>query len=189
MHTERRVREVAAPAPVLWDVLATVGGDNGWYAAQPGWRVRAAVDRAVGGPGMRTGRPGGEPEPGEAVDFWRVESVDPGRRLRLRAEMRMPGTAWLELGAEPLAPGRSRLVQRTEFEPAGVAGQAYWWVEWPVHQLVFRAMVRSLAREAERRAAGADPGRTPTARQVPDRPRTRRAHGIPGPGARGRGVR
>jgi hypothetical protein len=152
VHRERRTRVVAAPAPVLWEVLATVGGDNGWYAAQPGWRLRAAVDRVAGGPGMRPGRPAGEPRPGDTVDFWRVEAVEPGRWMRLRAETRMPGTAWLEFAAEPLDERRSRLVQRTEFAPAGVAGEAYWWAEWPAHQVVFRLMVRSLAREAERRA-------------------------------------
>lgn len=173
-YTERRTREVAAPADVLWGVVCGVGGENGWYAADPGWRLRAGLDRVLGGPGMRTGRPQGEPRRGDTVDFWRVEDVEQWeshRSLRLRAEMRMPGTAWLELGvsetgvsetvvSEPyvcepgvseLDPSRSVLTQVTEFEPSGPAGHAYWWVEQPAHRLVFAAMVRGLAREAERR--------------------------------------
>ena len=115
-YTERRVRSVRAPALVLWQVVHDLGGESGYHAFDSLWRARAAVDRAVGGPGMR-GRPE-ELADGDALDFWRVESVDPPQRLLLRAEMRMPGTARLELAggvagghrvaARAAAPGSSR---------------------------------------------------------------------------------
>ena len=117
-YTERRVRTVRAPAGVLWQVVHDLGGESGYHAFDALWRVRATVDRAVGGPGMR-----GRPEQladGDALDFWRVESVDPPHRLLLRAEMRMPGTARLELRVEALGDAESLLEQRTWFEPAGV---------------------------------------------------------------------
>jgi hypothetical protein len=144
-YRERRTREVRAPA------VASIGGATGYYAADPLWRARARLDRALGGPGMR-GRAAGTPAEGAALDFWRVERVDPPRLLRLRAEMRMPGTAWLELAVEPVAEARSRLVQRTWFTPRGVAGHAFWWAELAGHKAVFARMCDGIARAAERGA-------------------------------------
>jgi hypothetical protein len=150
-YTERRVRSVRAPAVVLWQVVHDLGGESGYHAFDSLWRARAALDRAVGGPGMR-----GRPEKladGDALDFWRVESVDPPQRLLLRAEMRMPGTARLELRVESLGDTESQLEQRTWFEPSGVVGHAFWWAELPGHKVVFNRLVDGIARAAERAAA------------------------------------
>jgi len=153
-YTERRVRTVHAPAGVLWQVVHDLGGSNGYHAFDRLWRVRAEVDRLVGGPGMR-GRPDALAD-GDTLDFWRVESVDPPHRLLLRAEMRMPGTARLDLRVEPLGDTESLLEQRTWFEPAGVLGHAFWWAELPGHKLVFMRLVDGIARAAE--SAGGRPG-------------------------------
>jgi hypothetical protein len=136
---------------VLWQVIEAFGGRTGFYAADRLWRLRASADRLVGGPGMR-GRREGTPRVGDELDFWRVEAVDPPRSLRLRAEMRMPGTAWLGLAAEPVTATTSRLVQHTWFAPDGRVGHAFWWAELPGHKVVFSRMCGGMAREAERRS-------------------------------------
>jgi uncharacterized protein YbjT (DUF2867 family) len=157
---ERRTTVDASPA-ALWRVLEAVGGERGWYSWSLAWRVRGLADRLVGGPGLRRGRR----DPGrlvvdDAVDFWRVEEVDPGRLLRLRAEMRVPGLAWLELRVEPdddgADPGSDRwtsapttFAQRAVFHPHGLLGQLYWWSVYPFHGVVFGGMQRNIARAAE----------------------------------------
>ena len=121
--------------------------------------MRGLIDRLTGGPGLRRGRR--DPRQlwvDDAVDFWRVEEVVPERLLRLRAEMRLPGLAWLELRIEP---GRdaehSRLRQLALFHPQGLAGQLYWWAVTPFHGVVFGSMQRGMAAEAERIAATEPP--------------------------------
>ena len=141
---------MAAPRDVLWEVVSGIGGANGWYAVDPAWRARALLDRLVGGPGMR-GRDA-ELRVGAPLDFWRVLEVVEPRRLLLRAEMRMPGTAWMELSTAAVSPTRSLLTQRVWFQPANLLGHAQWWAELVGHKVVFRAMVDGIAREAERRA-------------------------------------
>ncbi len=136
-----------APAPVLWQVVHGFGGESGYGSLDRLWRARARVDRVVGGPGMR-GR-SRELRPGDALDFWRVEAVEPPRRLLLRAEMRMPGTARLELEVEAVDDRTARLVQGTRFDPAGLAGHAFWWAELAGHKLVFARLVDDLVRSAE----------------------------------------
>ncbi len=149
-YAEKRVRYADAPAEVLWDVVAGLGGDQGYPAFDTLWQWRAALDRIVGGPGMR-GRPARAPRPGDVIDFWRVEQVDAPHALRLRAEMRMPGTAWLGLEVEPLEEHRSLLVQRTWFSPGwGPWGHAFWWTELPAHAVVFGRMCDGIVRDAER---------------------------------------
>lgn len=176
---ERRVQVDASPA-ALWRVIEAVGGERGWYSWALAWRVRGLVDRVVGGPGLRRGRR----DPGrllvdDTVDFWRVEALEPGRLLRLRAEMRLPGLAWLELrveseqGAAPLTDAdwtRAPVVfsQRALFHPRGLAGQVYWWSVAPFHGVVFGGMQRNIARAAER-ADRAMIRRTPTS-PVPPKP-------------------
>lgn len=108
------------------------------------------MDRLLGGPGLARGR--GDPDegqPGDALDFWRVEEVEPGRRLRLRAEMRLPGSAWLEWAIEPRAGGRSPLAQRAVFAPRGLGGALYWWGLTPVHGAVFTGLAEEIADRAE----------------------------------------
>lgn len=149
---ERRTR-VDAPPDAVWRVLQEVGGERGWYSWPLAWQVRGLLDRISGGPGLRRGRR--DPRRllvDDAVDFWRVEEVVPGRMLRLRAEMRLPGLAWLELAVRPEPDGGSTLRQVATFHPHGLAGQLYWWSVAPFHGVVFGGMQRGMAAEAERLA-------------------------------------
>jgi len=152
-YRETRTREVAARGDLLWQVVSGIGGSNGWYAANPFWRARAGIDRLLGGPGMR-----GRPEllrPSGVVDFWRVVDIVESERLLLRAEMRMPGTPWLELSVSQISerPPRSLLTQQVWFEPSNVLGHAQWWAELIGHKIVFSRMLEGIAREAEDRSA------------------------------------
>jgi len=141
--------------------LCTLTILRGWYSWKLAWAVRGLLDRLVGGVGLRRGRR--HPDVlnvGEAVDFWRVEELDRPRLLRLRAEMRLPGEAWLEFRIEPDPRDgtRSVLHQNALFLPRGLAGQAYWWSVLPFHGIVFEDMLRNLARAAERDGAGPPTG-------------------------------
>jgi uncharacterized protein YbjT (DUF2867 family) len=140
------VDAAAAFAPVQ-----RIGGANGWYAFDGLWKLRGFLDLLVGGVGTRRGRPSPEDlQVGDALDFWRVETFEPGRLLRLRAEMKVPGRAWLELETVPREGGGSTLRQTAVFDPVGLSGLLYWYAIWPLHALVFRRMLRNLARAAER---------------------------------------
>lgn len=148
-YTDLRERAVAAPVAALWRVIEGVGGEHGWYSFPLAWSVRGWLDRLVGGVGLRRGRR--DPhrlQVGEALDFWRVEEIIPGELLRLRAEMRLPGRAWLEMRAEPGGDGGSRYVQRAVFLPHGLAGHLYWKSVAPFHAVVFGGMARNIARGA-----------------------------------------
>ena len=147
---ERRVVVDASPA-ALWTVIQGVGGEHGWYSWAFAWQVRGLLDRLSGGPGLRRGRRDPrELRLDDAVDFWRVEAVEPGRLLRLRAEMRLPGLAWLELRVEDDGAGATVFAQRALFHPHGLAGQLYWWSVSPFHGVVFGGMQRGIAQAAER---------------------------------------
>ncbi|WP_422743533.1 SDR family oxidoreductase [Micromonospora sp. WMMD754] len=149
-YTDLRERAVEAPPAALWRVIEGVGGEHGWYSFPLAWSVRGWLDRLVGGVGLRRGRR--DPhrlQVGEALDFWRVEEIVPGELLRLRAEMRLPGRAWLEMRAEPTGEGRSRYVQRAVFLPHGLPGHLYWASVAPFHAVVFGGMARNIARGAE----------------------------------------
>lgn len=151
---ERRTR-VDAPPQDVWEVMRAVGGERGWYSWPLAWQVRGLLDRLSGGPGLRRGRD--HPSRlvvGDAVDFWRVEEVREGRLLRLRAEMRLPGLAWLELAVRGEADGSSTLRQVATFHPRGLAGQLYWWAVSPFHGVIFGSMQRGMRLEAERLSGG-----------------------------------
>lgn len=134
-----------APPGRVWERICSVGGERGWYYATWIWRLRGLIDRALGGVGMRRGRR--DPRRlrvGDPLDFWRVAAVEPGRRLTLLAEMKLPGSAVLELSVEPSA-GGSRVEVEAHFHPAGVWGLLYWYALWPVHMRIFAGLARGLA--------------------------------------------
>jgi len=156
MIIERRVLTVQAPAETLYDEFASLGGTRGWLYADWLWKLRGAADRAVGGCGLRKGRTcRGAPQVGDQIDYFRVEIAETGRRLRLRAEMKMPGDAWLQFDARPLDAATSRLLLNVFFAPRGLFGLIYWYVLYPIHRIVFTQMSRRLARNAELQAASA----------------------------------
>ncbi len=149
----RRIR-VDAPPDAVFRTVSSLGGDRGWLVWRWAWSLRGLMDSLVGGPGLRRGRRHPtELLPGDAVDFWRVEAVERSRLLRLRAEMRLPGTAWLQWEIEPDGVGGAEVTQTALFLPMGLPGAAYWNALYPFHKLIFSDMVRAIAREAERPAA------------------------------------
>ena len=153
IYLDRRELACDAGPGLLWEVVEGIGGDRGWYSFPLAWSVRGWMDRLVGGVGLRRGRR--NPNRlfvGEALDFWRVEELERGRLLRLRAEMKVPGLAWLEFRVEPGPTGdsTSTLHQLATFVPTGLAGHVYWWLVWPFHGIVFGGMLRNIAKSAER---------------------------------------
>ena len=145
---ERTMRTSASPAQ-LWSVIEGIGGENGWYSSPLLWAIRGWMDRLVGGVGLARGRRSRTVVTvGDALDFWRVEAVEPGRLLRLRAEMKVPGGAWLELRASPEGDG-ARFDQRALFFPTGLAGRLYWLAVLPFHGLIFSGMARRITAAAE----------------------------------------
>lgn len=171
MYVDERRVDVDASPEALWRVIETIGGESGWYSWPLAWQLRGLADKLVGGPGLRRGRRPGRLLVDDAVDWWRVEEVEPGSLLRLRAEMRVPGLAWLELRVEPVEGDHRRTVfaQRALFHPHGLAGQLYWGAVYPFHGIVFGGMQRNIARAAET-AERARTDRRPAVEDV--RPRT-----------------
>ena len=143
---------VERPPAVAFRPIERIGGSTGWYYGDWLWRLRGLLDLLAGGAGMRRGRR--DPESlhvGDAVDFWRVEAIEPSRLLRLRPEMKLPGRAWLQFEISPSATG-SVIRQTAVFEPHGLLGLLYWYALYPVHGLIFGGMLRGIARAAERTA-------------------------------------
>lgn len=135
--------------------IRTIGGKNGWYYANFLWTVRGWVDLLCGGIGRRRGRRDPEHlQVGDVLDWWRVEEYEPDRKLRLSAEMKVPGRAWLEFEVEPTAEG-STVRQTAIFDPAGLGGLAYWYALYPLHTLIFQGMLRRIAKMAENEASSA----------------------------------
>jgi uncharacterized protein YbjT (DUF2867 family) len=146
MIRDRRSVIVDAAAEDVFAAISGVGGRHGWYYADWLWRLRGAGDRLLGGVGFRRGRR--HPDLlriGDPVDFWRVERMTVPYRLLLRAEMKLPGRAWLEWAIRPVGEGRSELTQTAMFEPRGLAGLVYWYALYPLHTLIFSGMLRGLA--------------------------------------------
>lgn len=150
MIIERRTARVKASQEQVYNAFASLGGQNGWYYANWLWRLRALFDRLVGGVGMRRGRRHPkELVQGDSLDWWRVEAVERGKLMRLRAEMRLPGKGWLEFRAEPAAGDETRLQQIAYFQPKGLFGLLYWYILYPIHRLIFKGLVQAIARKAE----------------------------------------
>jgi uncharacterized protein YbjT (DUF2867 family) len=168
LMSEVRTRAVRAAPGHVHGVVTGLGGDRGWLVWNRIWWLRGLIDRVLGGPGLRRGRRHPtELLPGEAVDFWRVERVETPRLLRLRAEMRVPGRAWLQWEALPEGDG-TRLVQTAVFRPRGLAGFLYWYALYPIHAAMFSRLAGAVARGAER-ANGAANGGRPAGRVRADR--------------------
>ena len=146
----REVRTFLVPASreAVFRALSSLGGDRGWLVWNWAWRLRGFLDKILGGPGLRRGRRDpSELLPGDAVDFWRVEEVDPPCLLRLRAEMKVPGRAWLQWETRE-EKGQTRLIQTALFEPKGLLGWAYWYGSYPFHRFIFDGMVEAISKMA-----------------------------------------
>ncbi len=146
---ERRTVRLAVPSAVVFRAFAGLGGDRGWLYLNWVWQLRGWIDKLVGGVGLRRGRRHpDELRLGESLDFWRVEALDPGALVRLRAEMKVPGKAWLEFQSTPEPGGGTLLRQTAYFAPRGLFGFLYWYGLYPIHTLVFGGMIRKLAERA-----------------------------------------
>jgi hypothetical protein len=151
IFSDDRTIESTASADDLYWAVSRIGGDVGYYAVDWAWWIRGVMDQLVGGPGLRRGRRHAtELRPGESLDFWRVVTVEPGRKLELVAEMRLPGEGWLRFEVEPTATG-STMRQTASFAPRGLWGRLYWVAMSPFHATIFQGMARSIARQAEQR--------------------------------------
>jgi uncharacterized protein YbjT (DUF2867 family) len=150
MIFERRTVRVQAPADRVYQTFTRLGGEIGWLYFDWAWRLRGALDRLMGGVGLRRGRRDPvEIRVGDALDFWRVEAVEEGKLLRLRAEMKVPGKAWLQFEVHPKENGESQLNQTAYFAPKGFFGLLYWYILYPLHGLIFSGLVKELKRLAE----------------------------------------
>ncbi len=150
MLIDRREKVAAATPAQVASVFMQLGGQRGWLYGDWLWKLRGLMDRAVGGIGLRRGRRSAtDLRLGDAVDFWRVDALEPGRLLRLRAEMKLPGAAWLEFDAQACGDGRTRLTQTAFFEPRGLFGFLYWYLVSPFHGLIFGQMASRIVRAAE----------------------------------------
>jgi len=146
-----RTTTVDAPPAAAFAPIRRIGGENGWYSGTWLWRLRGFFDLLLGGVGLRRGRR--DPEAlrvGEPLDFWRVEAYEPDRRLLLRAEMKVPGRAWLEFQVEPARDGGARIHQTAVFDPLGLLGRLYWYLAYPLHNAVFAGLLHGIARRAMR---------------------------------------
>lgn len=152
---DSRVVTVKAPVAAAFAAVERIGGAHGWYSTRWLWQLRGWMDRMIDGVGMGRGRR--DPDRlvvGDVLDCWRVVALEPGRRLLLSAEMKLPGNGWLEFEARPAADGRTTTLRQTaSFDPLGLMGLLYWWLSWPAHQWVFAQMVNGIAGWAEQESA------------------------------------
>jgi uncharacterized protein YbjT (DUF2867 family) len=155
-----RVEPVQARPHEVFAPIQRIGGQTGWYGVDWFWRLRGWIDELRGGDGMRRGRR--DPHSihvGDRIDFWRVERLEPDRRLLLVAEMRIPGRLWLQFDIEG-DDRRTEIRQTTVFDPAGSVGLFYWYLLYPVHHTIFKAMLHGLKRAAHPGPNGADASAT-----------------------------
>lgn len=150
MILEHRQRDVAASPEIVYRVFTGLGGKRGWLYMNWAWAIRGAFDYLIGGVGLRRGRR--DPDDlraGDALDFWRVEAITQDQVLRLRAEMKLPGNAWLQFQVRPQNGPGSQLLQTAYFAPKGLFGWLYWYILYPMHGLIFSGLIRGIARRAE----------------------------------------
>jgi hypothetical protein len=175
--SDERSRRVEAPPAAVYRTIEAIGGDTGWYSGEWLWSIRGLMDKVVGGVGMRRGRRNPKDlRIGDPLDFWRVEALEPDRLVRLRAEMKLPGDAWLEWRIEPVdgqpdedPPDEDQpdddqpddractVHQLARYHPRGLLGRAYWLAVAPFHRFVFPDMLDGIARDAEQAALVLDP--------------------------------
>jgi uncharacterized protein YbjT (DUF2867 family) len=149
MMIERRSLVLDVPAPAIFRAYAGVGGARGWLFMDWAWAIRGWMDKAIGGVGIRRGRRHPDDiRSGESLDFWRVEAVEKDRLMRLRAEMRIPGKAWLQFESTPLPHGETLLIQTAYYAPRGLFGFLYWYAMWPFHAFLFDGLIRRIAARA-----------------------------------------
>lgn len=151
---DSRTIQVDVPRDIAFLPIQRIGGDTGWYFGNWLWQLRGFLDLLVGGVGVRRGRR--HPEElrvGDALDFWRVEKIIPGHELLLRAEMKVPGRAWLEFETTEIDDNRTEIRQTALFDPKGLFGLAYWYALYPLHQIVFYQMLRNIGKAAEETAS------------------------------------
>ncbi len=153
MIVEHRQRVIQASGADIYRIFIGIGGKRGWFYMNWAWAIRGFMDQMIGGVGLRRGRrDSNELRVGDALDFWRVEAVEPGRLLRLRAEMKVPGKAWLQFEVnahgEGEEPEQTRLSQTAFFAPKGLLGWLYWYVLYPFHALIFSGLIDQIAKRA-----------------------------------------
>jgi hypothetical protein len=149
MMLERRRLILDLPRGPVYRAYTGLGGERGWLFMNWSWEIRGWIDKLVGGVGLRRGRR--HPDDlrvGDALDFWRVEVVEPGLLLRLRAEMKLPGKAWLEFQSVSQSDGKTLLTQTAYFAPRGLGGFFYWYLLYPIHGFIFSGLIRKVAARA-----------------------------------------
>lgn len=149
VYTDDRETDAEASPEQLWRVVEGIGGENGWYSFPLAWAARGWMDRLVGGVGLSRGRRSATTlGTGDALDWWRVEKIDRGSFLRLRAEFKAPGKGWLEMWVEPRDGGGSHYRQRAVFFPTGLSGRLYWYAILPFHGIIFSGMLSRITATA-----------------------------------------
>jgi uncharacterized protein YbjT (DUF2867 family) len=150
LFKDRRVSNVEVSCERIFDVVSSIGGNNGWYYANWLWKLRGIIDQQLGGVGLRRGRRHPrELAIGDTLDFWRVEDYLPNRRILLRAEMKVWGRAWLEFQTESINSTNTKFTQTATYYPKGLMGIIYWFSIYPIHMMIFRGMSRAIARKAK----------------------------------------
>ncbi len=149
LYIERRQVTLDLPAETVFRAYTGIGGERGWMYMDWAWALRGWMDKAIGGVGLRRGRRHpDEIRTGESLDFWRVELVEKNRLMRLRAEMKVPGKAWLEFISEPQEDRKTLFTVCAYFEPFGLPGFLYWYAMWPFHKFIFDGLASRLASRA-----------------------------------------
>jgi hypothetical protein len=148
---EERQKITSASPESVYRIFTGLGGKRGWLYADWIWLVRGIIDNLVGGPGFRRGRRHlDELRVGDALDFWRVETLVPNRLMRLRAEMKVPGLAWLQFEIIPQTGNKNLVIQTAFFEPKGLPGLAYWYLLYPIHGWMFSRLIARVVEKAEK---------------------------------------
>ena len=152
IYKDIRVGITTASNKNLWKAIEKIGGNNGYYGSDLLWNIRGIIDKMIGGVGLRRGRRNPDKlEVGDSLDFWRVESIQPNKSLKLYAEMILPGKAWLEFKINELTNGRNELTIEASFTPRGIGGHLYWWSVKPFHNFIFPTMLKNIIQSSKQR--------------------------------------